>query len=179
MGQQQLLLIILGVIIVGIAIAVGLSLFSAQSVQANKDAIVNDLNNLAANAYQYRIRPTSMGGGGNNYTGFTIPSKLATNENGNYTTSTVSAASVTFVGNSQSSSTNTVSSYYRYGWTSDCRILVLRLEISSKILYTPGYYPDRFPAVGIFFARFLNGTFSFLSRLYTQRTDGGFIRRFL
>ncbi len=71
MGQQQLLLIILGVIIVGIAIAVGLSLFSAQSVQANKDAIVNDLNNLAANAYQYRIRPTSMGGGGNNYTGFT------------------------------------------------------------------------------------------------------------
>ena len=64
MGQQQLLLIILGVIIVGIAIAVGLSLFSAQSIQANKDAIINDLNNLAANAYQYRIRPTTMGGGG-------------------------------------------------------------------------------------------------------------------
>ena len=37
MGQQQLLLIILGVIIVGIAIAVGLSLFSAQSIQSNKD----------------------------------------------------------------------------------------------------------------------------------------------
>ena len=31
MGQQQLLLIILGVIIVGIAIAVGLSLFTAKS----------------------------------------------------------------------------------------------------------------------------------------------------
>ncbi|MCX5729611.1 MAG: hypothetical protein NTZ28_12390, partial [Nitrospirae bacterium] len=61
MGQQQLLLIILGVIIVGIAIAVGLSLFSAQSVQSNRDAIINDLNNLAAQAYQYRIRPTSMG----------------------------------------------------------------------------------------------------------------------
>ena len=57
MGQQQLLLIILGVIIVGIAIAVGLSLFSAQSVQSNSDAIINDLNNLAAQAYQFRIRP--------------------------------------------------------------------------------------------------------------------------
>ena len=49
MGQQQLLLIILGVIIVGIAIAVGISMFSSGSVQANRDGIVNDLNNLAAN----------------------------------------------------------------------------------------------------------------------------------
>ncbi len=81
MGQQQLLLIILGVIIVGIAIAVGLSLFSAQSVQSNRDAIINDLNNLAAQAYQYMIRPSSMGGGQGSYGGFSIPSKMVTNEN--------------------------------------------------------------------------------------------------
>ena len=85
MGQQQLLLIILGVIIVGIAIAVGLSLFSAQSVQSNRDAIINDLNNLAAQAYQFRIRPSSMGGGQGDYTTFTIPTKMQTNENGTYT----------------------------------------------------------------------------------------------
>ena len=84
MGQQQLLLIILGVIIVGIAIAVGLSLFSAQSVASNKDAIVNDLGNLAATAYQFRIRPLSMGGGGGVYTGFTIPSKMSSNDNATY-----------------------------------------------------------------------------------------------
>ena len=64
MGQQQLLLIILGVIIVGIAIAVGLSMFTAQSINANRDAIISDITNMAANAYQYRIRPVSMGGGG-------------------------------------------------------------------------------------------------------------------
>ena len=85
MGQQQLLLIILGVIIVGIAIAVGLSLFSAQSVQSNRDAIINDLNNLAAQAYQFRIRPSSMGGGQGDYTTFAIPTKMKTNENGTYT----------------------------------------------------------------------------------------------
>ena len=85
MGQQQLLLIILGVIIVGIAIAVGLSLFSAQSVQSNRDAIINDLNNLAAQAYQFRIRPSSMGGGQGDYTTFTVPTKMQTNENGTYT----------------------------------------------------------------------------------------------
>ena len=36
MGQQQLLLIILGVIIVGIAIAVGISMFSSGTVQAKQ-----------------------------------------------------------------------------------------------------------------------------------------------
>lgn len=100
MGQQQLLLIILGVIIVGIAIAVGISMFSSGTVQANKDAIINDLNNLAANGYQYRIRPTTMGGGGGSYSGYTIPSKLASNENAAYTVGSISASSMTFTGTS-------------------------------------------------------------------------------
>src|SRR5213592_521782 len=84
MGQQQLLLIILGVIIIGIAIAVGITMFSSASVQSNKDAIVNDLNNLAANAYQYKIRPTTMGGGQGSYANYTIPTKLQTNDNGSF-----------------------------------------------------------------------------------------------
>lgn len=102
MGQQQLLLIILGVIIVGIAIAVGISMFSSSSVQSNKDAIINDMNNLSANAYQFRIRPTTMGGGGGSYTGgngYAIPTKLASNDNGTYT-ATNAAQAVTFVGTS-------------------------------------------------------------------------------
>lgn len=113
MGQQQLLLIILGVIIVGIAIAVGLSLFSAQSVQSNKDAMINDLNNLAAQAYQFKIRPGSMGGGQGAYTGaagggtFKIPTKMATNENGTYAP-TVAAATVTIVATSAANTTNII-----------------------------------------------------------------------
>jgi len=102
MGQQQLLLIILGVIIVGIAIAVGISMFSASSVQSNKDSLVNDMNNLAADAYQFRIRPRTIAGGGGSYTGgngYSIPSKLASNENGTFTR-TNAAQAVTFVGTS-------------------------------------------------------------------------------
>jgi hypothetical protein len=102
MGQQQLLLIILGVIVVGIAIAVGISMFSASSVQSNKDSLVNDMNNLAADAYQFRIRPSTIAGGGGSYTGgngYSIPSKLASNENGTYTHTNVAQA-VTFVGTS-------------------------------------------------------------------------------
>jgi len=107
MGQQQLLLIILGVIIVGIAIAVGLSLFSAQSVQSNKDAMINDLNNIAAQAYQFRIRPSSMGGGQGSYASFTIPTKMATNENGTYV-ATPSANSVSIVATSAANTSNVI-----------------------------------------------------------------------
>jgi flagellar basal body-associated protein FliL len=108
MGQQQLLLIILGVIIVGIAIAVGITMFASGSVQANKDAIVNDLNNLAANAYQFRIRPTTMGGGGgNSYASYTIPVKLQDNENATYT-AVANASDIVFTGASKLYSTSTV-----------------------------------------------------------------------
>ena len=98
MGQQQLLLIILGVIIVGLAIAVGLSLFSANSIQANKDAQINDLNNLAANAYQYKIRPQTMGGGAGSYVGYTVPSKLSSNSNATYVASGATATAITLKG---------------------------------------------------------------------------------
>ncbi|OGU30844.1 MAG: hypothetical protein A2X67_14555 [Ignavibacteria bacterium GWA2_55_11] len=108
MGQQQLLLIILGVIIVGIAIAVGLSLFSAQSIQANKDAIINDLNNIAAHCYQFKIRPSSMGGGQGSYSGYAIPTKMATNENATFSVSSATATSVTIVATSTANTTNTV-----------------------------------------------------------------------
>jgi type II secretory pathway pseudopilin PulG len=107
MGQQQLLLIILGVIIVGIAIAVGLSLFSAQSVQSNRDAMINDLNNLSAQAYQYRIRPTSMGGGQGDYSSFSIPTKMKTNENGTYT-ATALTNTISFKAVSAQNPSNTI-----------------------------------------------------------------------
>jgi hypothetical protein len=110
MGQQQLLLIILGVIIVGIAIAVGLSLFSAQSVQANKDAIINDLNNVAAYCYQYKIRPTSMGGGQNSYVGCTLPTKLASNDNATYVLSAAAVGSIVITGTSTTTANGSIKS---------------------------------------------------------------------
>lgn len=84
MGQQQLLLIILGVIIVGIAIAVGISQFGAHSTQANKDGVTSSLVNIAANAYQFKIRPTTMGGGGGTYIGYVVPTKMTSDDNGTY-----------------------------------------------------------------------------------------------
>ena len=97
MGQQQLLLIILGVIIVGIAIAVGITLFGSSSISSNKDAIVADINNIAANAFQYKIRPSTMGGGGGTYGGYKVPVIFQPNDNGSYgPISAVSAGAKSF-----------------------------------------------------------------------------------
>jgi len=60
--------------------------FAVSDVRDNQDAIINDLNNLSAVAYQYRIRPSTMGGGQGSYVGFKIPVKMLTNANASYET---------------------------------------------------------------------------------------------
>lgn len=95
MGQQQLLLIILGVIVVGIAVAVGITMFQDNAVSANRDAVTNDLVNLASRAQQFYRRPTALGGGGNSFVGLTADAaglaKLtskSSNANGTYSITT-------------------------------------------------------------------------------------------
>jgi hypothetical protein len=99
MGQQQLLLIILGVIVVGIAVAVGITMFTDSAVNANRDAVTNDLVNLAARAQQYFRRPTALGGGGNSFVGLTADAAGLTkltnrqsNANGTYSITTAGTA---------------------------------------------------------------------------------------
>lgn len=108
MGQQQLLLIILGVIIVGIAIAVGITMFRDNAVSSNRDAIANDLLHLAAKAKHFYKRPTSMGGGGHSFVGLTansagmlilVTTAFSDNSNATYSIKTAGdASSVEFRG---------------------------------------------------------------------------------
>jgi len=98
MGQQQLLLIVLGVIIVGIAVVVGINLFNANAEESAKDGVVSDCTNLGAMAQQYFKKPVSMGGGGNDFTGFVVPTNLASTANGTYSASGQSATNCTITG---------------------------------------------------------------------------------
>ncbi len=106
MGQQQLLLIVLGVIIVGIAVVVGINVFTASSVNANRDAVIADLTTLASMAQQYYRKPIAMGGGSNSFdastgsggTAWSIPAQLDTTANGTYQLSSSGAQSITLVG---------------------------------------------------------------------------------
>jgi hypothetical protein len=85
LGQQQLLLIVLGVIIVGLALFVGIYLFKANAVESKRNIIINELINLAAMSQQYYLRPIALGGGGRKFTGWRVPDELQITAAGHYT----------------------------------------------------------------------------------------------
>ena len=94
------MLVVLGVIIVGIAIAVGIAQFGSESVSSNKDALISDLTNLSINAYQFKMLPSSMGGGNGSYASYRIPVKLQSNENGAISVSSAAATRLTLLATS-------------------------------------------------------------------------------
>ncbi|SMO85267.1 hypothetical protein [Fodinibius sediminis] len=67
MGQQQLLLVILVTIIVGIATVVAINIFGQSANNANVDAARQDVLTLAAMSQGWYIKPTMLGGGGGTF----------------------------------------------------------------------------------------------------------------
>src|SRR5438874_7959448 len=100
MVQQQLLHSIPAGLSFGLAIAVGISQFGAHSTQANKDGVTTSVVNVSANAYQYKIRPTTMGGGSGSYVGYVLPTKMSSDDNGTYAVSGARVAAITITGTS-------------------------------------------------------------------------------
>ena len=70
MGTQQVLLIVLSVIIVGVAVGVGITMFSKQSSSTNREAMTAGLEDIAAQALAFYKTPASMAGGGKGNPGF-------------------------------------------------------------------------------------------------------------
>ena len=69
MGQQQLLLLVLSAIIVGIAIVVGINMFGAGAYQANREAVIQDAVTIAAKAQEWYRKPAVLGGGNRSFLG--------------------------------------------------------------------------------------------------------------
>lgn len=84
MGQQQLLLIILGVIVVGIAVLLGIYVFQASSVENKRDVVINESVNIASLALQYYKKAKVFGGGQYSFDGWDIPDNLKITNNGQY-----------------------------------------------------------------------------------------------
>lgn len=64
MGTQQILLIVLSVIIVGIAVAVGIQMFQSQAENQNRQAVISDMTTFASEAMAYYKTPSTHGGAG-------------------------------------------------------------------------------------------------------------------
>ena len=95
MGTQQLLLVILGVVVIGIAIAVAYAFFSAESTASERDALINDLNSLAAAACQYRSALRTLGGGQGSFSDFVIRGSMRSNDNGSFSIADAQVNSIT------------------------------------------------------------------------------------
>ena len=78
MGQQQLLLLVLAVVIVGLGTAVGIQAFAEGQIKHKRDETQHLMIDIAAKAQAWKMQPTIMGGGANgnaaDFSGFTFAS---------------------------------------------------------------------------------------------------------
>ncbi|MCU0453374.1 MAG: hypothetical protein MUE68_06925 [Bacteroidetes bacterium] len=77
MGQQQLLLIVLGVLIVGMAIYGGLRVMDNINESSDRDQLIGQMQYVIAEARKFAAKPTYLGGGDGTLTQFTAPQGIA------------------------------------------------------------------------------------------------------
>ncbi len=63
MGTQQILMIIISVIIIGVAITIAITMIDTPSQNSLRQRVVSDLQFFAAQILAYKRTPISMGGG--------------------------------------------------------------------------------------------------------------------
>lgn len=85
MGQQQLLLIVLGMMIVGVAIVFGNYIFKQQAINNKRDLVANETVNIGNLAQNYCKKPKQLGGGGGSFEGWQVPEALKVTPSGEYT----------------------------------------------------------------------------------------------
>jgi len=103
MGQQQLLLLVLGIVIVGLAVVVGIQAFGENQKKANSDALVNDVVRIASDAQAWNLKPTAFGGGAGSFLGVSFDqlgyvatsAGIYANLNGQFQLSGIAAGTVT------------------------------------------------------------------------------------
>lgn len=95
MGSQQILLILVGVIVVGLMIIAGISFANNYYETSNRDQLVSTLNDLSLLAQQHFKKPEAQGGGGGTYTGFSLPRQFRRTTAGNFS-ATVRSNRVSF-----------------------------------------------------------------------------------
>ncbi|HNX00805.1 MAG TPA: hypothetical protein PLE74_04210 [Candidatus Cloacimonadota bacterium] len=64
MGMQQILVIVLSVIIVGVGVTIGITSFQAQAYSTNRQAVVSEMQHYIKEGVAYFKTPSDMGGAG-------------------------------------------------------------------------------------------------------------------
>jgi len=105
-GQQQLLFILLGILVVGVAVFVGINYFRANAIEAKRNNVTNELVNLASLAQQFYLKPSALGGGSRSFVGWSIPPSLVITANGSYSIETINKTNLIILGTGNEVVTN-------------------------------------------------------------------------
>lgn len=84
MGSQQLLLIVLGIILVGLAVIAGYGIAKDYLENTNREQLISSIYDLGLMAQQHYKKDVSIGGGGGTFTGWFIPAQLRNTESGSF-----------------------------------------------------------------------------------------------
>ncbi len=114
MGVNQFFLLTLCMIIVGASMRVGVNLLQANSIEQDKNSLINDIQSITINALQYKIKTANLGGGKGSYVGYTIPKRLLSNSDGTFKV-TVTASQITITATSGAGNGTVASSFDKDG----------------------------------------------------------------
>ena len=100
MGQQQLLLVILVTILVGIATVVAINVFTETQEESNREAVILDMTTTVPDARAYFKKPEMLGGGGGSFANISLDDLILSesNENADYEISNQSPSSFRLIG---------------------------------------------------------------------------------
>ncbi|MCZ6820160.1 MAG: hypothetical protein O7G31_11830 [Calditrichaeota bacterium] len=95
MGQQQLLLLVLSTIIVGVSIVVGIGMFQDSAMNANIDTVTQQNVTIASQASEWFNKSAALGGGDGAFDGCTLEVLGYSTEGVNIDSSDVGAFTIT------------------------------------------------------------------------------------
>ncbi len=153
MGQQQLLLLVIGIVIVGIAVVVGIQQFGEGSQKAELDRLTVEAVRMATGASAWRSTSVAMGGGRGDATfarfslaslGFSNPTVIGSGE------VSADATSIRSVWNRSSAATYVAvanaaytaeAQVYLYGPGPGCLAARTRRTVGGVDVFTPAAAP--------------------------------------
>lgn len=100
MGQQNLLIIVLGILIVAVAVTVAIAMFRGNSIETARNNLIVDLGFYAQKAREYYWKPRGQGGGDRSFADVRIDNLAYSteNENGRYFVESSTQSEVVLVG---------------------------------------------------------------------------------
>ncbi len=124
MGTQQLLLLVVAMIVVGVAITLASQLFDSNAEISNKESIVSESFNLGSLAQQYYNKPRELGGGSRSFVGWLVSASLDSTLNGTYAVEKISMEELIIIGKPDSNK--------KYDWY--VKTTVTRLNMETEVV---------------------------------------------